>query len=198
MKTKGNTGQRKQCRTALTHSYSSYSPHYKQTLVRHFNWILFADLKATVSLTSLWWEDGEGVYTTSPFISITSQDGGPPLREEGKLKKKRRGEEDYWDMAYIRFSGPGRGEGGERRDSRKKKEDASARLTCGDWTCSALLTPSIAQIIRSEKSSGWEEGRSVRWWDWWIDVSLGESVHCSIRCRQMSRGREWRDDDRPE
>lgn len=139
MKTKGNTGQRKQCRTALTHSYSSYSPHYKQTLVRHFNWILFADLKATVSLTSLWWEDGEGVYTTSPFISITSQDGGPPLREEGKLKKKRRGEEDYWDMAYIRFSGPGRGEGGERRDSRKKKGRCVSKIDL--WGLDLLCSP---------------------------------------------------------
>lgn len=48
---------------------------------------------------------------------------------------------------------PGGAEGGARRQT-VGEEDASAGLTCGDWTCSALSTLSITQIIRSEKRRG--------------------------------------------
>lgn len=89
------------------------------------------------------------------LLSIKSQVGGYP--GEGKGKEKR-GEEDYWDLAYIHSSAQQRW---EERGETVKKEDASAGLTCGDWTCSALCAPSITQIIRSEKWSGREEGRSV-------------------------------------
>lgn len=48
---------------------------------------------------------------------------------------------------------PGGAEGGAGRQT-AGEEDASAGLTCGDWTCSALSTLSITQIIRSEKRRG--------------------------------------------
>lgn len=47
----------------------------------------------------------------------------------------------------------GGAEGGARRQT-VGEEDASAGATCGDWTCSALSTLSITQIIRSEKRRG--------------------------------------------
>lgn len=61
----------------------------------------------------------------------------------GKGKeRKRRGEEDYWDMAYIRFSNPSRD--GRKRGEAVEKEDSSAGLTCEYWTCAAfLLYPSL-------------------------------------------------------
>lgn len=67
---------------------------------------------------------------------VTQGRGGQRKGKEG------RGEKDYWDMAYIRFSNPGRD--GRNRGEVVKKEDASAGLTCEDWTCAASpLYPSL-------------------------------------------------------
>lgn len=157
--------------------FSSLPQNSSSLLNLHFSnhiWsyiIDLADPKAAASLV-LTSEERlvERVYFTSSFIHhLTGR--RLPKGEEKKAKEKR-WEEDYWDVAYIHFSGPRRG--GEERDETVKKGDASAGWTCGDWTYSAFSTLSITRIIRSEKWSGHEEGRSVWWWDWWIDVSLGE------------------------
>ena len=54
----------------------------------------------------------EGLCTTSPFIHHLA--GGWLVRGEEEKGEGKKGEGDYWDLAYIHFSGPA-----ERRDSQK-------------------------------------------------------------------------------
>lgn len=96
--------------------------------------------------------------TPRHLLSITSQVGGgyPGERRGRGGKKGERKTIGTWPTS----TSPAQ-QRWEERGETVKKEDASAGLTCGDWTCSALSTLSITQIIRSEKWSGREEGRSV-------------------------------------
>lgn len=66
---------------------------------------------------------------------------------------KRRGRGTPLGLGLHPLLRPGGAEGGARRQT-VGEEDASAGLTCGDWTCPALSTLSITQIIRSEKRRG--------------------------------------------
>lgn len=125
-------------------------------------------------------------FTPRHLLSITSQVGGYPWERRGG---ERKGGERQTIGTWPTSTSPVPVEvGGERRDSQKGRCVSRIDLWGLDLLC--LFTLSITQIIRSEKQSGREEGRSVWWWDWWIDVSLGQSVHCSIR-RQMSQGQVW-------
>lgn len=74
----------------------------------------------------------------------------------------RKGGERNTTGTWPTSTPPGRGgaEGGARRQT-VGEEDASAGPTCGDWTCPALSTLSITQIIRSEKRRGRSEAECM-------------------------------------
>lgn len=173
--------------------------HYKCTLVLHFNdHILMAFWSTQKQQWQCSWQASDERlvkgFTPRRLLSITSQVGGYPGERRGRERKGgERKTIGTWPTSTSLLPVE---VGGERRDSQKGRRVSRIDLWGLDLLC--LFTPSITQIIRSEKQSGREEGRSVWWWDWWIDVSLGESVHCSIRCRQMSQGQVWRGNDRPE